>query len=250
MNELRLAALLAWTDIRLQYRRSTLGPFWISLTTAVQILVIGLLFSSLFSVDPIGYMLYLGTGLIFWTFFTASINDGTQALISSANLLKQVSLSPLVYIFRSVIRNMLALAHNLVVLIPLYVFSNGSFSLWSLLIIPGILLGAANLAWLVVVLSVASARYRDLPAMVAAVLMISFYATPILWKPEQMAGTVVEQLIPFNPFFHLLEVVRSPMLGEPIPLLSVFVSLASCVLGWVLSVWIFRVSSRVIPYWV
>lgn len=250
MNELKLATLLAWTDIRLQYRRSTLGPFWISLTVALQITVIGLLFSSLFSVDLFGYLLYLGTGLIFWSFFTASINDGAQALIVSGGLLKQVSLSSSVYIFRSIIKNLLVLSHNLVVLIPLYVLAEGSISFWSLLVIPGIVLVAANLAWLATILSVVSARYRDLPSMVSALLMISFYATPILWRREQMAGTVIERVIPLNPFFHLLEVVRSPMLGEPTPLISTLFLLGSLSIGLATSAWVFKAKSRVIPYWV
>jgi ABC-type polysaccharide/polyol phosphate export permease len=84
-----------------------------------------------------------------------------------------------------------------------------------------------------------------------SVFMIGFILTPILWYAKDAPmGTLHGTLMRLNPAFHLIEVVRAPLLGEPVDLLSLGVVVAMAVLGWTLWFWAFRRYARYVPLWV
>ena len=250
MQEITVAARLALTDIRLVYRRSTLGPLWVTGTLFAQISVIGLLFSRLFDQSTFGYLLHLGSGLIAWTFVVSTLNESAMSLITSGPLIKQVLLPPTVHVYRVVFKNAFLLAHNLLALVPFYFLSPGTLSLWSLLVVPGLVLAVINLGWVAVVIATVSARYRDLPAVISGVLVIVFYVTPILWTEDQLGTSWVRNVIPYNPFYHLVEVFRGPLLGQPVPVFSAVILLLSAVVGTLIVRRLLTWKGHLIPFWV
>lgn len=250
LRELTIAGRLAFTDVRLHYRRSTLGPLWVTVTLFAQVSVIGLLFSRLFDQDAFSYLLHLGTGFIAWTFVVSTLNDSSQSLITSGSLIKQVLLPFTVHTYRVVFKNALLFGHNILALVPFYVLSSGVVNFWMLLVIPGLALALINISWIAVILAVVSARYRDLPAVISGILVIAFYVTPILWSVDQLGDSWVKNVIPFNPFFHLIEVFREPLLGNPIPVTSGLVLLGTAVIGWLLARGLLAWKSRLIAFWV
>lgn len=249
-RQLHIALNLAVTDVRLQYRRSSLGPLWGTATLFAQISVIGLLFSRLFDSDTFSYLLHLGAGLVAWIFVIGTLNESSQSLISSGPLIRQIPLPVTVHTFRVVMKNVVLFAHNLLALVPFFLLATDELSFWMLLVIPGFLLALLNLSWLAIVLSVVSARYRDFPAIVSGVLVIVFYVTPILWSLEQLEGAWVQRVVPFNPFFHVVEVFREPLLGNPIPVLSATVLFLTALGGWGLARAIVARKSSQIAFWV
>lgn len=246
----RVALLLALTDIKMLYRRSSLGPLWVTLTLGAQIAVIGLLFSTLFSVDRFSYFLYFGVGLTFWLFLTSTINEGAASLVSSSSLIRQVALPVSTHVLRVILKNLFILGHNFLILIPLFFLASDSISFWMVLVFPSLLLVVANLAWIALAAAILSARFRDLPPVLNGFIVIAFYATPILWKPDQFEGSPVFSLIPLNPFFHLLEIFRQPLLGFPVPWQSGLILLVAALVGFGM-VGILRAKmERNVPFWV
>lgn len=241
---------LALTDIKLQYRRSTLGPWWTTATLFAQISVIGLLFSTLFDSDTFSYLLHLGAGLVTWTFVVSTLNESAQALIASGPLISQVQLPVTVHIYRVVLKNFILFAHNLVAVVPFYFLALEKPSWWTVLAVPSTLIVLANIGWIAVVFSVVSARYRDFPAIVGGALVLVFYVTPILWSVDQFGESWVQRVLQFNPFFHLIEVLRAPLLGDPIPPLSAGILLGAGLVGWYLARLLVRWKSPRIPFWV
>jgi len=246
----RVAALLALTDIKMLYRRSSLGPLWVSLTIGAQIAVIGILFSTLFSVDRFSYFLYFGVGLTFWMFLTTTVNEGAASLVNSGSLIRQVALPISTHVLRVILKNLFILGHNFLILIPLFFLSSDSISPWILLVIPCLLLVVVNLVWIALGAAILSARYRDLPPVINGLIVIAFYATPILWKPDQFEGSIIFSLVPLNPFFHLLEVFRQPILGFPVPWQSVVVLLSSALIGFGILRFVQMKMERNVPFWV
>jgi len=61
-------------------------------------------------------------------------------------------------------------------------------------------------------IGIISARFRDIPQLIASIVQILFFLTPVFWKPESLKGHAY--ITDFNPFFHLLEIVRAPLLGN------------------------------------
>ncbi|MDB5827110.1 MAG: type transporter, partial [Variovorax sp.] len=80
---------LAWFDIVLRYRRSMLGPLWLTLSMGAMIGGMGPLYSSLFGTELSKFFPHLALGLIFWGFFSSMVIDSCNTFIGSANYLKQ-----------------------------------------------------------------------------------------------------------------------------------------------------------------
>ena len=91
------------------------------------------------------------------------------------------------------------------------------FSVWprwtGLLAIPGMVLLCLNGIWLGMLLDAVAARFRDVPPIIASIVRIAFFVTLIVWMPALLPRRAVLPLN-LNPFYHVLEVVRAPLLGE------------------------------------
>src|ERR1700722_10697440 len=107
---------LAMQDVRLRYRGSIIGPFWLTLSMAIMIGAMGLLYSKLFNQDVSTYLPFLTTGLIVWNFISSQINEGCQTFIGAQSLIQSVSLPYSIHVYRQVMRGVIMLAHNLVIL--------------------------------------------------------------------------------------------------------------------------------------
>ena len=107
---------LAMQDIRLRYRGSIIGPFWLTLSMAIMIAAMGFLYSKLFNQDTSTYLPFLTTGLIVWNFISGQINEGCQTFIGAQSLIQSVSLPYSIHVYRQVMRGLIMLAHNLVIL--------------------------------------------------------------------------------------------------------------------------------------
>ena len=118
---------------------------------------------------------------------------------------------------------MIIFAHNAVIYLGVLVY----FQLWPgpavLYVIPGVLIVTLNGALTSSYLGIVSTRFRDIPQIVASVLQIIFFITPILWKPELLETHSF--LLTWNPFFHMIEIIRAPLLGQ-IPSLENYAAVA------------------------
>ena len=210
----RIARMLAVQDLKLSYRRSTLGPFWLTISSAVQIATIGIIFSTIFKSDISIYVPYLATSLLVFTFITSFLNESNMSFIQAEGIIRQMHFAPSMYIGRTLIRNILGFAHNLVILPIVFVVLGTPWSLGMLMAIPGFLLVVVNLWWLGHLFALVSLRFRDFPPIFGSIITVAFYSTPVMWLSDQVPGGESNLLISANPLFHLLSIVRSPLLGE------------------------------------
>jgi lipopolysaccharide transport system permease protein len=154
-----------------------------------------------------------------------------------------------VHILRVIWRNLLILAHNIVILpLVLLVFSK-PLNWLGLLSIPGLILVVINLSWIALILGVICARYRDLPQIVSSLLQILFYLTPIMWIPNLLPQRAARYLLDLNPAYHLLEIIRSPLLGQSPTMTNWGVSLIMAFIGWIITLVVYGRYKRRITYW-
>ncbi len=244
----RLCWTLAWLDIKLRYRGSILGPFWLTISTAVMVGAMGVLYAGLFRMDLRQYLPFLVLSIVLWGFLGTLVGDASIGYTASEGLIRSVRMPFTLYAARIVVRNVLVLAHNLVVVVAVFAI----FSLWpgalALLAVPGFAVWLIDGFALTILLGALCARFRDIPPIVASVLQIAFFITPVIWKPE-LVGPSRQWLLPFNPFFALLEIVRLPLLGEvpslPTLISAIAYSLLLCLCAWLLFA---RVRGR-IAFW-
>src|ERR1700682_1541938 len=103
--------VLGLHDIKQRYRRSTLGPFWLTISTGIMVGTMGVLYARLMSQDINEYLPYLAVGLVLWTFISSTTNELCLTFIGAENLVKQVKLPLTAHVTRVVWRNVLILAH-------------------------------------------------------------------------------------------------------------------------------------------
>ena len=239
---------LGWQDIRRLYRRSVLGPFWLTISMGLLVAALGTLYGALWKVELANYAPFLALGFVVWTLISGVITDGCNAFINAEGIIKHVGLPFSVHVYRLLWRNLLVLCHNAVVfVIVAAVF--GAWPSWAgLLAIPGLVLLLLNGIWAGLLLGVISARFRDVPPIVASIVRILFFVTPIIWMPELMPERAF--VLDFNPFFHMVEVVRAPLLGKVPGLVSWLAVLGITLGGWVVAFEFFRRYRWRIAYWV
>ncbi len=244
----RLVRALGWLDIKLRYRGSVLGPFWLTISTGTMVAAMGVVYSTLFHQDMHEYLPFLALSLVLWGFVSGTVSDACTCFLQAESTIRSMRLPFAVHAGRVVVRNALMLAHNALVIVGVFLF----FSIWpgisALVAIPAFMLWVLDAIAACLLFGCFCARFRDIPPIVASVMQIAFFVSPIVWQPSQI-GNRAHWLI-FNPFFSLLEIVRAPLLGHipgPVVWLSALgYSLFLWAVAWLLFV---RVRGR-IAFWV
>jgi lipopolysaccharide transport system permease protein len=245
---IRLPWALARLDLRNRYRGSVIGPFWLTLSTAVMVAGMGFLYASLFKMDWRAYLPHLVVSLIIWNTFAAMINEATGCFIGAAGVIRQMPLPYTVHAMRVVMRSLTTAAHSWP-LIGLVFLACGFVPYWTgLLAFIGVLFIAINAFFCTLFLGMLCARFRDIPPIVSSVMQIGFFVTPIIWKAE-LLGEDAEWLL-LNPFYVVLETVRGPLLvGGASLKVWVAASLYTMLLAAIASAFFVRFRGR-ISFWV
>jgi ABC-type polysaccharide/polyol phosphate export permease len=239
---------LGWQDITLRYRRSWLGPFWLTLSMAVMIGTLGVIYGDILRLPRAQYLPFLATGVIVWGFISALVAEGCQTFIESDWLIRQMDLPLTMFPMRVVWRNLIVFLHNAAIYLLLLVLLPIPVGWSALAAIPALLVLMANGLWVGTLLGMISARFRDLPQIIASLMQVAFFATPIIWSADALSSKTI--LVSGNPFFHLVEIVRQPLIGHPVPISSWWVVGGISVAGWTITLLAFRSFHRRISYWV
>jgi ABC-type polysaccharide/polyol phosphate export permease len=242
-----LWAMLGWTDIRLRYRRSVIGPFWITLSMGTFILLLGVIYARLFNMDIKTYLPFLTAGYLVWGFISAGANEGCNAFHEGGQILKQIRLPYSLHILRVLWRNFIVFLHTLVVFPLVCIYFGVVPTASSLLMLPMFALLYVNMVWIALILGILSTRFRDVQQIVTTTFQIMLLATPVMW-PLSALGTDT-WIANVNPLYHLVEMVRAPMLGHAPPLLSVSVAIGLVFVNGFVALILLRRASRRIVYW-
>lgn len=246
---------LGWQDIKQRYKRSTLGPLWITIATGVMAIALGLLYSLLFQIDWRQFLPHVTVGFIIWGFISGCIKEGSTVFIENEGLIKQLPSALSVHVFRLVWRQLLFLAHNMIIWL-IMVFALDIPITWELVMaVPALVLLVINGVWVAMFFGMVATRFRDVAPLLEALIQLAFYVTPIVWTThtlEQRGGEVAEQakIVEINPLFHYLEIVRGPMIGIHVEPYHWWIVLACTVVGLGLTIFAMRQWRFRVPYWV
>jgi len=249
LNRSWLWMALAHQDLRLRYRGSLLGPFWQTVTTIVMICSMGLIYAKLFQTTLANYLPMLTVGLIVWQFISGMIIEGCSTFYSAQGIIQQVKLPFSLYVYRLVYRNLLVLAHNFIIMpVVLAIFPRPFAWLRLSELLPGLALLVLNGVSVSFLLGTISARFRDVPPIVASIVQVAFFITPIFWSAEALGAN--RWWAELNPLFAAIDVLRAPLLGLPTaPHSWQILVLATGLLGAVSFVFFARFRAR-IAFWV
>lgn len=218
VKQFGLAWFLAWEDVRQRYIRTMLGPLWIVLSTAVWFGAMGFVMANLFKQTLHEYLPFLVSGLLTWLLIATCIGESSQVLVTSAPLITSFRIPIFTHYIRFVLRNVIIFLHNaLVLLVVLFIFPPAiNMNTW--LVIPGLLVDFLILISLAVFLSLANLRYRDTHLAVASALQVLPFITPVYWNKGMLQNH--KWIADINPLYHMVQIIRAPMLGQAPDLLS------------------------------
>lgn len=230
----RLAWSLGWLDIRLRYRGSMLGPFWLTISTGVMVGALGFLYSALFHMSLRDYLPFLVLSQVLWGFLASLVSESCSVFTESEPIIRSIRMPFFVFGMRTLVRNVLVLLHNVCVIVVVFAVLRIWPGATALLAIPAIPLWIVDALALSLLLGGICARFRDILPIVNSIMQIAFFVSPVIWKPEQLGVHAV--WLPFNPFYDMLEILRSPILGvAPSPLVwvgALVYSAILCAFSW------------------
>jgi lipopolysaccharide transport system permease protein len=205
----RLAVALARLDIRNRYRGSVLGPFWMTASTAILVVGLGLLYSTLFKMSLAEYLPWIAVSLVVWNIINQIVSEACHSLVQAEGVIRQLPLPYSVHVLRFVARNAIFAAHSLPLIAVVLLIFDAIPGPEALLAMPGILLIAVNACAAGLFLGVLCARFRDVPQIINNMMLLFFFLSPVVWKPHLLGEAAV--WLPLNPFYVLMETVRGPL---------------------------------------
>lgn len=238
---------LSWIDIRNRYKRSVIGPFWVTISMAVMIAALGTIYSQLFGMAIQEYVPFIACGFLIWNFIAGVLNAAGRTFIEMEGIMKQIPLPVSFYALRSVSTEAILFGHNFLVYLAVAALFQIPLGWETLLALPAFALIVLNAVWVVIVLGILCLRFRDVIPIVANLTQIAFLVTPVIWAAELVKNR--RMIVDANPFFHLVEILRAPLLGKSIDPVNWMVVGSMAVVGWIVAFLCIGYTKRRMPYW-
>lgn len=243
-----LWCLLALVDIKQRYRRSRIGQLWLTISIGVTIAALGLIYPLIFRVSMGSYLPSVAIGFVIWTLMSNLMTEGTMSFISATAFLKQSSEPRSIYVYRVLARNALVFLHNVLLIVVIFAIFRVPLS-WTIpLSLVGLVLLFCAAGWIVLLLGILSARFRDLPQIVASFIQVAFFTTPIMWQASMLPPDN-HWIVELNPFAAFLTVIREPLLGTVPPASIWLIVVTWAVIGYLPVLLFFARFRARIVYW-
>jgi ABC-type polysaccharide/polyol phosphate export permease len=245
-----ISSRLGWLEIRRRYRRTIIGPFWNSINLGILVAALGGIGVGLWKQNVATYVPFLTAGLITWILISTMVSESCLLFVGSQNLFRQLRLNYSILAYSLVWRNFIAFLHNLLVYAAaILIFAPSLVRPVILLVLPGLLLVLLNGVWMALLLGMACLRYRDLQQLIGNLVQIAIFITPIFWPPELLEGAYRAVFVSLNPLYHMIQIVRAPMVGTVPDVLNYLVVAGVTAVGWMVTYWTFAKFRKRIAYW-
>lgn len=222
---------LSFSDLRSRWRRSFFGILWTIIQPLGMTLLLSIVFGKIFNVEIREYAPYILSGMIIWEFVTASAIGGALAFVQADAYIKQCTHPLAIYTLRTVFTNIMVLSLASLTLIAwVLVVMPHNFG-WHWLAALAIFPILALIAWpMATFLAYIAARFRDLPHALGLIFQAMWFVSPIYFEAKIFKGGELHALVDYNPIYHLLEIVRAPLLQGTWPTLENFAFCAGTII--------------------
>lgn len=239
----------AWSENIRQYQRTLLGPIWIIVSQIVYILGIAFVYGSVFNADPKQMMPYLSSGIITWTYISTILSTSPSILVANGSILNSFQIPLSTFSVQNLARHLIVFAHGLVIHVVVMLLYGDGINAYVLLFIPGLVLVLLVLYPFSYVISVLGARFRDIGPAIGASVYFLFLISPIIWNPSTLPANK-QFIATFNPIFHLMTVVRYPMIMRAPELYQYGVVVVIGIICWALAFWVSKTIGKKVVFWV
>jgi ABC-type polysaccharide/polyol phosphate export permease len=238
----------SWNEIRRRYRRTLLGPMWLTVSLVVFAVTLSVIWAGLFNQPVTQFLPFLLSGLVPWALISVCIAEGCMGFSAGESLMKarQFPYSTLIYAILA--RNTLIFGHNLIGYVPIALICGVAFGLKTLLLLPGYLLVILNCGWMATIVAVFCLRFRDFQPLVGSIIQVMMFVTPIFWAASQLQGRRA-MIVDVNLLHHMVELLRQPLLGQAPALRSYLICAITAAAGWLLAYSLYARKRHRLAYW-
>ena len=237
----------AWGDLKTRYRRSSFGPLWLVLSTAIGVSGLGYVWATLLNMQTDQFVPLLTIGLVVWQLVSACISESSDVFYKHAKVIRNLKVPLLVFPLQLLFKHVLYFGHNLIVVFAVFLIFQQPMSWVQLLAIPGFLIVLANMLWVITFIGIIASRFRDVQSFIASIMPLLFFLSPVLYKPNNLG--LKSQLLWLNPLTYLITLIRDPLQGYMPALFVYLVSLAMLLLGATLTWWLMMKKRGRIAFW-
>ena len=236
-------------SVKAKYRRTVIGQWWITLSVATFIFVIGSLYQGIVGGGYQNYMAYLAVGYILWLFMQECISSGSKTLNRAKPFLLQKRYFFTTFFYELLYRELLIICHHAILIPPIFLWLNiwpGLMGiLWSLV---GFFLVLYTAFWVAILVAIIAVRFPDFVPILQSLLRLAFFATPVIWV-ERNLGDFAQNIVLLNPFGYYIRIVRDPLLGLGMPFDVLFVALTMSAVITMISLFVFSKTLDRLTYW-
>lgn len=239
-----------WLELVSKYRRSRLGIVWAFVPPLLYSFGVGWFFSLLQNASPLEFIPHLGVGYVVFRLITSSLSEATVTMSGHSSYILDGRTRLTDYVLRVLAKSIFYFATSLPIIVLALALSPRFEWVGLLTVVPALLVVLLNIGWMCIVVSVIGARFQDVQELTGSFLMFSFLFTPIIWTSSNVPADSLRGVIArANPLFHFVELVRAPLLGEPMELLTFKYLACFMVIGWGVAYFVYRRYARYVPIW-
>jgi len=241
---------LAVENVKNRYRRTVLGPWWLTLQMAVYIVGISVVFGHLLHTGLRSFLPYVALGFIAFNLLVGLTRAGAEVFVTGASVLKSTRQPLSGLVLRDVAVEFIHFGHNILLYVPFVAAGLVPLSPKMLIALPIVAAIAVNGLCVGLWLGPAVARFRDIQPLVNSILGVIIFFSPVFYRLNDVSSGVRNVLLAWNPLGYLISAFRAPLIGAPLETSfyvgTAVVTLVNVALG--LAVFT-RCRSR-LPYWV
>jgi ABC-type polysaccharide/polyol phosphate export permease len=243
----RLWGRMGWLEIRRRYSRTVIGPFWSAISLGMFVIALGSVGTGLWNRTADDYIPFLAAGFVVWVTVASIVSESCTVFLGKTG---QVQLEYSLLVYSLLWRNLIAFAHNITLYVVVcLVFAPHFLQPFALLALPGLLLVMLNGGWIVLLFGLFALRFRDVTQFVSSLINVCMFVTPIFWSPNALSGVKQLVFVQLNPLYHLIDIVRGPLLGRWPAVESYLAVSGLAVIGWVVAYLVFSKFRKRISYW-
>ena len=239
---------LALLDIKIRYRNTILGPFWSTLSLGVTLVILGFIWTKVFSINHYEYIPNLYLSYIFWVWISDTLTDSITVFNENKDIVHNYNIPIFFLNFKIVIRNFFIFLHNFPLIFAIFYIYKIELGFNILFFIIPIFLTLTFLFFLSIIISIACSYFDDFKQATLIFIKIFFYITPILWLPEMLGDK--QFLLFYNPFFHIIELLKNTLLSPTLLINSFLMVVIMNVLTLIFSIIIYKTLNKKIIHWI
>ena len=215
---------LAKSDLRSRWRRSFFGVTWTIIQPLCMTGLLSIVLSKLFNLEILYFAPYILSGIIVWEFLTLNLTSGSLAFVQADAYIKQCKHPLAIYTLRLVIGSIIVMLLSSTALIAWVLVAFPEYFGWQWFSLIAFYPIAAFIVWpLATILAYFGARFRDIPNVMGLIMQAIWFVSPVYFEEKMFRDGGIGYIVDYNPIYHLLELIRAPLLNGSWPTMENYI---------------------------